>query len=165
MEELFFHKPTERSLRDKEKAMDAKEVVTRLIRGSHNIDRMRKEIKEIVSIIMGCVRPHLPVNFYVGGEQFEFKFLSSSGVSWWGFANRGPGNYEYQVYCSFETGNEKLKVYIMVSGRVLDEVAAVNVQRVYDSLDVFVEGILKQLPSLQNEMKPLIDASFVTFGT
>jgi hypothetical protein len=38
------------------------------------------------------------------------------------------------------------------------------VQRVYDGLPTFVQGMMEIFPDIQKEWKPLIDASYVRFG-
>jgi hypothetical protein len=38
------------------------------------------------------------------------------------------------------------------------------VQRVYEGLPVFVQGMVEAFPDLAKELKPLIDASHVRFG-
>ncbi|MCR4274812.1 MAG: hypothetical protein NUW02_02055 [Candidatus Campbellbacteria bacterium] len=128
-----------------------------LLHGSANIDLMRKRILQLISMIIGLV--HLEcdrTNWKPDGVRKEF---TNSNCHWSlgayrnrrgeyvmvvGVRSQAPCSLGCQVFSTDETLMDPLYV---------DEVLSV-----YENLDVFVEGMVKEFPSLERGLYPFAQA-------
>jgi len=182
--EMLKPKQPEREPRDREDEMNGIEVrgranihkvegdstINNLIRGSRNTDRMKKEIFEVVSLIVGFLRTHaieclrdklehktFNVNYEFCVRTAPQGMLEPIPYSWCvraGFnKNSVATNVDFIVSCSL---GEKTLVCVH-TGSITVEL--VNVEEVYNMLDVFVNGIFDRFPRVRELCEPLLKAA------
>jgi len=121
---------------------------------------MRKEIDNIASIIAGYIKRDscIAVN--------EEKIFSND-VCEWRVSVNVPFEHSRQssvihIDCHIKLpGVSSMELGYSFSGSV--SLKTENAQSVYESLDVFVEGMLAWFPFLEKSLEPLVKASEVTF--
>lgn len=126
------------------KKMEGKELVEKLLRGSENIDRMRKEIKSVVLMVLGFVK-----NNWSTGETYV-----SGGCKW--IVGRDCDN-AMQIECWVDPHPSFVGPAYTTSGNL--PILLRNVQAVYGGLPVLIEGIAKTFPALKKLWQPLLDAA------
>jgi hypothetical protein len=131
-----------------------KEFVQDLIKGSHNIDRMRREIKEVVGMMLGLFADLYETRTINNGSiveicrQKEFVWTISKeknrlmGAEAWVELSSDLSGY-VSGYNTSGTHSKELRW----------------VKQVHDSLPMFVEGMMKKFPGLEEELRPLLAAS------
>ncbi len=146
--------------------MDSKEIVRRLVVGSEAIDRMRQEINSVVSIVLGFVIKKHEIEDW--REEFSKRFkidtfwsLDFPGCTWHFIRNSGrPAGKGYlETECCLNTGFGEVR-FKREFGKF--DIPYRNVQRVYESLPLFVEGMRKLFPFLEDCWQPFLDASDYT---
>ena len=150
------------------------DVAKQLLQGSRNIDRMKSEIHETVSIILGLMK---------GSKEFISQF--KDGRCAIGFSDSPLGMEEpilpgqciwYISYCNHricdELGrldveciidydrskhmNQQTYGYTLIRGE--KKFSIKNIEVVYDSLNGFVCDIFKRYPIIQEKCQPFLDA-------
>ncbi len=142
--------------------MDSKDIVRRLIVGSEAIDRMRTEINSVVSIVLGLVyRKHEIESLH--GEftnKFDIQTLWSSdfpGCKWY-FIKNSPnlGKTFFEAECCLNIGFGEAR-FKREYGKF--EISHRHVQQVYESLPLFIDGMRKLFPFLEDSWQPFLDAA------
>lgn len=133
--------------------MDNEEILDRLIRGSANIDQMRKEINLVIGMLRSCVDPLIPRTFRTKRD-FTKETYEASLCKWkvW------LGDEELQFECNlrfnsgwqlgFSTFNHGLR-------------NSDYVKKVYEGLPVLIEGLSKTFPEIEKRWQYILDASRV----
>lgn len=125
-------------------------VVEELLQGSENINRMRREIDQVVRMVWGLAydarggtqRTAYDSTFPCDSTDYVMHWrIMGSKVSLWKI-----GSVSIQLYCAVE-GAEKINVEF--------------VQVVHENLTFFVRGMVELFPGLQQKMEPFIKASKV----
>jgi len=131
---------------------EAQKIVQNLIKGSQEIDRMRKEVDCVVKMIIGFVDL-----YHCSWEDYrrERFFLSNSKYCWEIFMNPRPKGLEVKfLYIEDESSPPRCLFYCGQPIFFLNQVKIV-----YDALPVFVKGMVRMFPDLQNRWQPLLDAA------
>jgi hypothetical protein len=127
-------------------------IVEKLIRGSAEIDRMKKEIIAVANMVCGLVDAILTssASSYDWASTGKETHISCGRVSWiiWVRPMEKPRVYGFVKYESGSCGTG-----------VLDGIPLDKVSLVHSSLDQFVEGAIKNFPGLYSKMSPLLDVS------
>jgi hypothetical protein len=137
--------------------VDAKEITRRLFVGAHAIDRMRNEVDETVRMLVGLMKQ---CSFDPLGFSASFE---SSSCEWIVVTSPYSRPDIILVKCLVKEDYGKKSGFSSQRGEFPFHTR--DVQRVYESLPVLVEGLLKIFPELELRWKPLIDASLVDFET
>lgn len=128
--------------------MDSAEIVTRLVQGSHNIDRMRTEIEQVVCMVMGLI----PLSRHGLSETVE-----TESCRWIVVVT----NNRKKVECWRLTGFGTL---VYDSARQVP-LYGHYVEFVYRNLHGFIEAALKLCPILEEAWGPIMSASRVQFAS
>lgn len=139
--------------------MHTNEIVERLLRGSHAIDRMRQDIHQTVMMICGLV---------IEGNHIQS--LSGSGIPLdsrtcrWRISGgeKPPRAMGFLVECRVKRPGDFILVYNTSRGQRdghFDNVALT--QTVYEDLPTFVNGMVGAFPSLETKWKHFLDAAKV----
>ena len=122
-------------------------IAERLIRGSQNIDKMRTEIRVVVSILIGQANG---LGIYPDGRSCCFNF----GTVLWKFQVN-------DMSCFIaDSGNPNAPVYSSSCGGI-GSLRTDQVQTVYESLPAFIEAVFKKYPELKEKFGPLLRAAQV----
>jgi len=128
-------------------------IAQQLVQGSKNIDRMKAEIWMVVQMILGFLKDYTDVKM-----KMEFE---NDNSSW--HVRYSRGKYCYMVECwvrpflgstGWRTAFSPL--VFRVNWSVYD---FESVEKVYDNLHVFVEGMLREFPELKQKIAPILKAS------
>lgn len=120
-------------------------IAQRLLKGSHNIDRMRSEIEQVILIVLGLIDKAT-----IGRPGTVFKLnLSANGYDW--------------QLCAWHASHRFTCIGLGVSewSSVLraNEINSLATQNVYEGLLVFVELIFRQYPEVGQISLPLLSAA------
>lgn len=130
--------------------MDYKEVTAQLVQGSRNINQMKGEIDVILKMLMGYIKihgKHLP-------KGYTYVWTADHGQ--WVMKGFNPAliaskdvNIEYEV--------STVAVYNSRGGAT--PMKAEYVEAVYDDLSYLVQGVITQVPKIQELLEPFMRAS------
>lgn len=139
--------------------MSAEEIVRRLIQGSHAIDRMRTEVREVIRMLIGYIS-------HCDGWDSSFpKEFANDSCRW--IVSKNPFSRvdskldKIQIECRVRLNGCKCESLALSSQPDYIPFYTENVKCVYENLGVLVGGLTKTLPELEEKWKPLIDASYV----
>ena len=140
--------------------MQDENIVKSLIRGSHNLDRMRKEIHEVVAMVIGFAFRGMPG---ILDMQINAKFESDTCI-WSVIGEVGhqmnPKLNQLVVRCRLKDPWGLSSGY---SSNPNDHVfKSTDVQRVHRDLPTFLEGMMTTFPLLEEQWAHIIEASKVT---
>jgi len=125
-------------------------IVEQLLRGSENIDRMKKEVECVVRMVIGFANRRVSL-----WQDFEVEFDSPTCL--WKVQRTEYSN-TLEVECHLHKSYGLCSVYTntthFTSFFHLEEV-----QVVWQDLSTFVEGMATTLPALNEDWKPLLDAA------
>lgn len=132
-----------------------------LLRGSRNVDRMRKEINETVTMMLGF----LTYDGYLSSlyktqnvfetKTFETKIFEEVDISWVLIFRRTSRCYHININLYFSSTS----IYYSASDRTFKEIPLEDVISVYETLPGFVEKMIAEFPGLSIKVRPLIEAS------
>ena len=138
-------------------------IVRRLVVGSEAIDRMKREINSVVSTVLGLV---VPGEIESWREEFSKRFQIETLWSpdfpdcKWYFLRNGyrinSGKSSLEVECCLNIGLGEAR-FKRESGKF--DISHRHVQQVYESLPLFVDGMRKLFPFLENSWQPFLDAA------
>lgn len=120
------------------------DLVRRLLRGSSEIDRMRKEINQLVGTLRGLIE-----NSEIVGER---NYKSETGI--WS-VNKYVGEI-HVVWTPYPVGSPYKGNETTIGEEVLP---MEDVKPAYDSLGVLIDGVLKDFPALSRLWQPLLDVA------
>lgn len=136
------------------------EDITRLVLGSRNIDRMREEIKLVVSAVLGLTSKY--------GKKLPYiMFPSESERCTWVVECSKTGKGGYFAYCNLRCSplnQGRLVKCAYVSKYPNFEIACEDVQVIYEDLPNFLQGMINCFPELLSRLAPLLKASLVKFN-
>jgi hypothetical protein len=143
-------KPERASWRQKEDCMDAREIVEKLIVGSREIDRMRKEVDDFVKMVCGFIKKEMKFSF-IDDINIEF----SDDRCRWKVCMFGITKKEIEIscdvaFCGWKSGYSMLG-HTTFSPR--------DVQQVYECLPVLIQAVLEKIPKISEEWDYLIKAA------
>lgn len=146
--------------------MDSKEIARRLVVGSEAIDRMEREINSVVSTVLGLVHRKHEIEFWQGefSKRFQIEALWSPdfpGCKWYfvrneNFGKLDPGKSYFEAECCLNIGFGEVK-FERRYGKF--NISHRNVQRVHESLPLFIDGMRKLFPFLEDYWQPFLDAA------
>lgn len=128
-------------------------LVTKLVRGSVEIDRMKREISTVVHTILGSV-------YRSEWNTTEFAFTSADGKAAWYFnPYRDPAAGRVYFCLSHKATVDSAETQFMLYND-REGPSMVNVAIVHENLGVFVRGMLARFPVLQQRLfDPLLQAA------
>ncbi len=142
--------------------MEDNEMVNQLLRGSWDIDRMKKDIEQIVRMVRGLVAPSLE-SMRVPDLGLQMTIYKSPSCVWrMHILGKGFGclSQRTEVYCELSCHGQPerglVTHYRHIHGGDTG-LSVENVRRVYESLPKFLEGMLNTFPELKERFKPFID--------
>jgi len=146
--------------------MDSKEIVRRLVIGSDAVDRMRREINSVVGTVLGLVQKAHEVHTWMGEfslrEDLRERFFSPEfpGVEWRLTAYSSLRSFE--VTCWLNVGFGVAEVYAENSKTHRNvTISHRDAQRVHESLSLFVDGMRKMFPVLEDYYwQSFLDAAY-----
>lgn len=146
--------------------MDSKQIVQNLLQGSRNIDRMKKEVEQVVKMIIGCAfmsnhRGCLEVDLH---ETFETSSCIWKVRGTMGAMNRTKNKIEVECVLKLPCSAPHQDHFILSlsycsEGRI--PFHSEYAQQVYENLFVFVEGMMRIMPDIEKEWAMFINASTV----
>ena len=135
-------------------------IVDKLLRGSRNMDRMKSETHQIVKMVLGLVPQHRLFPEDDGTFQGFLEFNNETCC--WKIQELSEGTTMVTCYVPLEDP-ETRKIRLNESYRYLVDLPPHHATRLvyatHQSLPVFVEGMMKTFPELQERMKSLLEAS------
>lgn len=137
----------------KEKIMESKKIVEKLISGSKAIDRMRKEVNDFAKMVAGFVTKEM-------GLFQEVNFEGTEGDYKWLIKADGDKDAKRRAHAYFFTQTEELDwfhVYSTFDSK--HDIRSDEVQMVHESLPLLIETVLKEFPSIGKQWQYLIKAS------
>lgn len=143
--------------------MDGNTVAHRLIAGSTAIDRMKKEVEQVIRMVMGLLNAgdlfrkgvSSTGEFYV-----EFRDYACERCEWRVSVNRYPSVYCVECWIPFQRGALSLKLAYSSTPNAIP-FRTENAQRVHEALSVFVQGMIEHFPELSERLQPFLDAADV----
>jgi len=130
--------------------MDSKEVVDRLLRGSANIDRMRKEIDSVIGMLQASL------SRCVMGDRINEAY--ESPLSKWKIWNTPHISKPY-FECSVKIGTNYY--FGFSTDDTESQNSAYNVESVYKALPELIEGIRKRFPKIEELWQYVLNAADV----
>lgn len=154
---MFFHKPPVKVLSDKERFMESKEMVARILLGQHNIDKMRAEISQLVTMLVGMVARHCtPPDTWVNG-------LAKNDTHYWVVTGSVAKNRKSLIKVKLmekRPGSEGVYYPIYTRSPDADTLESIHVQKVHENLPMLLEAMLQHHKKpLMDSLKYLLDAS------
>jgi hypothetical protein len=142
--------------------MQNENIAQKLIRGSHNIDRMRAEIDQVVRMIVGLLEKHYLGLLNPKAEAIPFGVDLSYGVKGWQvnatFNPRKPQHNRFFVGYWLDTSSQPY--YTVIERKdPTTYLKTEDVALVYQALPEFVEGIMNKYPNIASKLQPFICAS------
>jgi hypothetical protein len=131
--------------------MDGKEILACLIRGSANIDQMRKEINLVTGILRSFVYSVIPHAFRTERD-FTKKTYETSLCRWKVFAHKEEFHFECDLRCSH---GWQLEFSTLSHGLRNSDC----IKKVYEGLPVLIEGLRKTFPNIEGCWQYILDAS------
>ncbi len=131
--------------------VDSKEIVQKLLRGSANIDRMRKEIDQIVKINLHPIWCHMLDKF--GEVKRVTSERSVLGTQWEITNSDQPG---VLVMCHLLMHGCKNTVYVSNGSK---NCSAVHVHLVHSGLPEFIKLLQTTFTNIPLDWRPLLDAA------
>jgi hypothetical protein len=134
--------------------MKEKSIAQQLLKGSTNVDRMEKEIKQLISMVIGFAKHALTIpaedNYLFKSETCTWRISCPTGSSYNStrylkdIAVVGVGGPHFGVSYNSEIG--------VTIGK--DDIIAI-----YNDLDTFVNGMIEIFPKIENHWNYIIEAS------
>ncbi|MFH1170041.1 MAG: hypothetical protein V1704_00530 [Candidatus Vogelbacteria bacterium] len=157
--ELFFHKIPEKALRDKEKVMEQPEIAQQLLRGSRNIDLMKNRVKQVIHMVLGCIDLEDTQRLLGGSVVKHFLFPQGTWIVYTTELNCS----RTIVRCIKRANNltepsEEEEIFVNCDNPEFKN-GARDVRFVYKNLSSFVEGMITIFPTLEERLRPFIEAS------
>lgn len=122
--------------------------VEEILRGSAEIDRMRRETKQFVTLVLGLV-------VETAGpfpKDYGWEFFTPSNIRWVLYGRKGCQSLGAAVYLPISDYHE-------LTDTELHKVRAEYAQALYDSLPFFLEAMQKEYGGLERALAPLRDAA------
>jgi hypothetical protein len=143
-----------------------KSIVEDLLRGSRNIDRMKAEVHRLVQMVTG-----LALRSSTRGSCVRFvSEIFENESCWWEVRGEIGSLYKpksrIHVLCSIKRYHDAphQKNFILTVGYCSETHVpfhSEHAQQVYQNMQVFVEGMVKAFPDIEDEMKIFLNASKV----
>lgn len=124
-------------------------IVQQLIDGQAEIDRMRKEIDQVVHMLLGLLS-HVDRSRIVTCASQEWIRFNSSLCVWMIYK---ANEKEIHVDCRLVKGNWQAYTTLITGYRTDYSL----VKEVYSGLSVFVEGMFDRFPGLKDQVRPFLD--------
>jgi hypothetical protein len=135
------------------------QTVENIINGSRNIDEMRKRINETIKLVKGLTK------FCDGGlhdKPYEKGLQFSNGIITWHIVWGGSYSLQFNPKGYFVTCGHSLGSAMPLYDDTRSDKPNYNyVQIVYENLHVFVDGMIKAFPEIEENLKPILKASKV----
>ena len=129
-----------------------------LLRGSKNIDLMRKEVFESLAMIIGLVRTECAINpWRLPGRGNTALIIEGKGCKWHVYQLREGRSSGEVMYVDIlpDGGGVARRVFSSGNEWKFTPIWAGYVQLAYENLDEFVEGMAKAFPEiLTRELEP-----------
>lgn len=146
--------------------METAGIVEELLRGSRNIDRMKVEVHQLVKMVIGFAhrsngRGASVVEIY---ETFEDKSCKWQVEGVMGSLDKTRNKIHVQCTVKLPCAPPHQDHFIQCVGYCSETRVPFHsdhVQQVYQNLHAFVEGMLRVVPDIKDEMKTFLDASKV----
>ena len=148
--------------------MDSKKIVRRLIVGSDAIDRMKREINFVVGTVIGLVLKKHEVECWVGefskkDRMEQFFSPEFQGYEWrlvvTGDTPRKDVLHPFEVSCHLNIGFGLGEAKVLTRSYGNIDISHWHIQRVHESLPLFVEGMKKTFPFLEDYWQSFLDAA------
>ncbi len=141
--------------------MNTNQTLEKLIRGSQNLDHMKDVVDQVVKQVLGFVNAN-----YKGFRELTEELFDSETCQWVVFTdvmNVADNKLKLKACCwvKDEHGHINHVGYLGYHSERDSRAPAVMIQPVYESLAVFLEGMLRVFPELPQYWKPLIKASAI----
>jgi hypothetical protein len=125
-------------------------LVTDLLKGSENIDRMRSEIQTTISMVLGLVKPFLKKG---KSNAFCQMFGDSRDSCEWELCWGGDPKRDPELQCRVKGEIVYSTFHIGFTLRLED------IQTVHEGLHFFVDGLVSEFPGLLGKLNVLLTAS------
>jgi hypothetical protein len=139
--------------------MKSSKLVSKLIRGSEEIDQMKREINSVIHMVLGLIPPAEVRRIH--SQAFDFplaknSFGDQSGdeMGKWEFEEN---NGEPYICCFLYNETSPSGPVFRTSGAISPH--AEYVRTIHAGLPYLIEGLVKLCPELEKRMKPFIDAA------
>lgn len=139
------------------KNLTNKDLIGKLVLGSKAIDQMRKDIDSVISGVIGLlikVEPRIFPDSYYG--------IYKSSMGEWEISvdkHRLSGIVKREISYHLSINQKWTKVYSTSSGLDAIHTDFKYVQRVHAGLPIFVDGMRKDFPILEQLWQPILDAA------
>lgn len=133
-----------------------------LLRGSHNLDRMRKEVEELISMLIGLALrsnsgPTTEITITFTDEQIEWEITGKIYLT-------SPEDSCLEVKCWLlnkigNTGSTRRTASYSTRSNSWGGCPRENIQKTHEGLPVFVKGMLETFSCLQEYLQPFLVAA------
>jgi hypothetical protein len=139
------------------------ETVRLLVSGSAEIDRMKRESVQVVSMVLGLIKPGIQNDgFQLRDESVSPSWLvtgySSSAVKGHTFVMTASCFFMIDTEVS-EDRRKTLFDYVVGYPTTTSEFRGGDVRELYNSLPSFLELVVRNFPSVKDRMQPFLDAA------
>lgn len=146
--------------------MDVKEIADRLLKGSHNIDKMRKAIKETLCLLNGFMGKCAYGALKRFDHYKEEIVIDQTDPSWVVVFDGVLSDYDgtsanttFTVRCG---GKPSLWIRSSRGGdSYFAELWMADIQPLYERLPAIIAAVIRTWPGVQDLWSPLIKASYV----
>lgn len=145
-------------------------VAQSLVRGSDNMNKMRSDIERVITMVLSLVDNN-DIEKYVNFDDQGATNFQSPDCDWilrWEVGRKNPGISAVSCYLVEDSGTSSKRVLLFNVSQDLRIILKTSqlchldkVQRVYEVLPVFVDGMLKTFPYLAERLEPFFKASKV----
>ena len=133
-------------------------IAKQLVRGSRAIDQMRKDFNDVITLLVGYLGANLVKPLEEDGFSISHELVFNKDIERW-----KVGRYAGKagiLYFEFEISPWDGYRTVYHSDN-LPTPSARDIQRLWESLPILIEGLAEQYPQLRVEWKPLLKASIV----
>lgn len=146
----------ERETGDRRAEMSENGIAQQLLRGSENIDLMRKRIVQVLSMIFGLIYPVCDKKNWQPKDVAGLH-IDGPGCEWVVRVGQ-TGRRLYVLYVCYCFEDDETMLFS--TDGPFCPICTEDVQIVYESLDAFVEGMIKEFPMvLVHGLKPFTRAA------
>jgi hypothetical protein len=143
--------------------MNDNKMVQQLLKGSRNINQMKKDVVLLVGMLPGLAKriglPSIESAYY-------FTIGSNTDCYWTMTYNKDKNNFD--LTCRMKVHDGDKQTYedgeiAYASGYAIDQISSNLAQYVFEGLPCLVGGMISRYPDLKKRFEPFLKASKVKF--
>lgn len=133
--------------------MEGKEIVRKLVVGQQNLDLMKREIYMVVNLFIGLLRYER--SCWDKDDTFVFESEATRWQLW--VVESTSLNPEFALGCDLKLGKGSVSAFAINWNHI--EMRLNQIEKVYDELPTFIDGIIQTFPGVADRIKPILKAA------